>query len=126
LGSDYDHSVEDLLRIRREVRDRAQRQSWQRGELDEARSRTLVELIGEKIEVAKLNLQSSLLRELRSFRASEPDPTSRLPNLEDLEKRIWVHLENGELNASQHQLILEFIRGNGQGAAAPDRIEKRP
>jgi TRAP transporter TAXI family solute receptor len=117
LGSDYDHSVEDLLRIRREARDRAQRQSWQRGELDEARSRTLVELIGEKIEVAKLNLQSSLLRELRSFRTSEPDPTTRLPNLADLEKRIWVHLENGELNASQHQLILEFIREDGQGVA---------
>jgi hypothetical protein len=86
----------------------------------------LVELIGEKIEVAKLNLQSSLLRELRSFRTSEPDPASRLPNLVDLEERIWVHLENGELNASQHQLILEFIRENGYGAAAPDRIQKSP
>ena len=125
LGSDYHHSAGDLLRIRREVRDRAQRRSWQWGQLDGARSRTLVELIGEKIEVAKLNLQSTLLRELRSFRTSELEPTTRLPILADLEERIWVHLEDGELSASQHQLILEFIRENGRGAAGPDRTQKR-
>jgi len=120
LDANYEHSAEDLLRIRRKVRDRAQRHFWQRGQLDEARSRTLVELIGEKIEVAKFNLQSSLLRKLRTFRTSELDPTLRLAHLADLEKRIWVHLENGELNASQHQLILEFIRENGQEAPDPD------
>ena len=125
LGSNYEHSAGDLLRIRREVRDRAHRHSWQGGQLDEARSRTLVELIAEKVEVAKLNLQSSLLRELREFRAAELDPTTRLPILADLEERIWVHLEDGELSASQHQLILEFIRENGRGAAGPDRTQKR-
>jgi hypothetical protein len=109
LGAKYEHSAEDLLRIRREIRDCAQRHSWQARQLDHARSGTLIELICEKIEVAKFNLQSSLLREVRTFRASQSDPTIRSNDLADLEQRIWIHLENGELNASQHQLILEFI-----------------
>jgi TRAP transporter TAXI family solute receptor len=114
LGPDYDHSAKDLLEIRREVRDRTQLHSWQSGQLDEARSRTLVELIGEKIEVAKLNLLSSLLRELRGLRNSKLDPSNLLTGLAGLEERIWVHLENGELHTSQHQLVLEFIRDRSQ------------
>ena len=59
------------------------------------------------------------LRRQVGLRTSELDPAHRPAGLADLEERIWVHLENGELNASQHQLILEFIRESGQWAAAP-------
>ena len=69
-----------------------------------------MELITEKVEVAKLNLQSSLLRETRELRISEIDSATKQLRLADLEERIWVHLENGELNASQYQLILELVR----------------
>jgi TRAP transporter TAXI family solute receptor len=115
LSADHPHSVQDLLMIRREVRECTQKSSWKARALDQSRAAELEGLIRERMEEAKVTLKRSVLADLRALRAPEVlDKKTRRDHYASLEERIWIHLEHGELDTSQHKLLLDLIREGQQ------------
>ena len=110
------HSVQRLVIIRSEIDDRVKQRWWAPKELDKSRWRDLQLLINSRISQAKENLTRVLLAEIRAVRAQgDLDSAQRGELLASVEERSWKHLENGELDQSQHDLLSKLvIEGSGE------------
>jgi hypothetical protein len=122
LDADHRHSNEDLRAIRHEISDCALLPTWKAQHLDHSRLSELEGLIHERAEEAKANLKRSILATLRGLRSkSVLDDKTRRERYASLENRVWLYLENGELDPFQHKLLLEAIRdGQRELEGQPD------
>ncbi len=106
------HSVMKLLKIGARIRKRVSMNWWNRDELDNSRWRELEDLIDNRINEARQNLKMAFLAEIRAIAEAEDtsmNDATRLEYYNSLEKRMWGHLENGELEESQHDFLLRVI-----------------
>ena len=102
-------SVKKLLHIRRVIRDKVKRRWWQNGEINKERWRMLEGLVSLGIQEAKEHLERALITEIRKPSVEPGDPRARATYEADLRDRIWLHLENGELDANQQRRLLEVL-----------------
>ncbi len=101
----------DLLAIRKKILDCALLSAGEARHLHQSRVSELEELIRERAEEAKENLKRSILAEVRGLRSRDVlDEKTRRERYGSLESGVWLHLENGEIDPSQHKLLLEAIR----------------
>jgi hypothetical protein len=104
-------SVARLIEIRREVRAAGYRPPWRRTSLDAARVSELEGMINQRIEECRESLKRGLLAALRVLRPpTDLDDKGRLEQYDSLERQIWICLEDGELDAPRHKLVLDLIR----------------
>lgn len=111
LGAAYPRSVTDLMELRREVRRRSHHSSWRAGQLDSGRATKLERQIAERIEEAKERLKQGLLVGIRAL--GQPGGLDRATVegfYSNLERTVWSHLESGELDPHQHQLLIAAIQ----------------
>lgn len=114
LQANVPDSIDRLRQIRDEIRVCAQRRWWQSGELDKPRWRHLQDLIDGRIRDAKNNLTLALVSEIRSVAQNDDlDETALRGRRGELEKRLWTFLENGQLDISQHELLLGMLGDSG-------------
>jgi hypothetical protein len=109
-SADHPHSVEELRDIGLEARERTHRSAWQMGGLDGARTRDLEQLVARGIETSRQRLKRSLLAELRHLREADPEHALGAKGFRSLEAAVWLYVEEGELDSTQHGFLLEAIR----------------
>jgi hypothetical protein len=112
LDADTPDSVSKLVEIRTgEIRKRVRWRWWRLGELDKSRWRYLHDLINDRIKGARENLARAIAEEFREVEQETGlDDTARLDILRSLQERIWRCFEKGELDASQHGMLLGAIQ----------------
>ena len=104
------HSVQKLVGIRREFRERVKRRWWQSGEINTERWRMLEGLVNLGIEEAKQHLERALITDIRQPPDSVQHDRGELPRYyATLRERIWKHLENGELDAEQQARLFDLL-----------------
>ena len=101
-----------LLEIRTgEIRERVRWRWWRLGELDKSRWRYLHDLINNRIEGARENLARAIAEEFRKVEQEvDLGDAARLDILRSLQERIWRCFEKGELDASQHGMLMGAIQ----------------
>jgi TRAP transporter TAXI family solute receptor len=110
VDADILDSVRRLVSMRDEIEERVRRRWWQTGELDKRRWRYLYDLIRDRITEAKDNLTRELVSEIRAVAATTRlDETTRRERNRSIELRVWKHFENGELEASQREMLLLLL-----------------
>jgi hypothetical protein len=68
-------------------------------------------MINQRIEECRESLKRGLLAALRVLRPpTDLDDKGRLEQYDSLERQIWICLEDGELDAPRHKLVLDLIR----------------
>ena len=118
VGASEPHSVRRLVIIRSEIDERVKRRWWSWDELDRSRWETLMNLIENRKEEAQENLTRALLSEIRAVRGQGDLDATQQRELCALEERSWKHLENGELDESQHSLLLKVILHESPGSSS--------
>ncbi len=105
-------SVHKLLEIRTdEIRERVRWRWWHFGELDKSRWRYLHDLINHRIKGARENLTRAIAEELRAVEQETGlDDAVRLDGLRSFQERVWRCFEKGELDASQHGMLMGAIQ----------------
>jgi hypothetical protein len=121
LTADNPDSVSELLEIRSgEIRERVRWRWWRLGELDKDRWRYLHDLIDHRIKGARQNLTRAIAEELRAVeQKSGLDHAVKLDSLRSLEERVWRCFEQGELDASQHGMLMGAIQENMRRITEP-------
>ena len=106
-------SVTKLWEIRQEIQDRVRRRWWLPGELDKPRWQFLLNIIDARIEEAKGKLMLVLVAEIRATaQVNVKDRVALQVLFNTLTLRVWDFFERGELDASQHELLLKMIQEN--------------
>jgi hypothetical protein len=73
------------------------------------RWRYLHDLIQDRIREARDNLARKLVTEIRAVAlAPRLDETARCERHRSIELRVWEYSENGELEASQREMLLQL------------------
>ncbi len=105
-------SVRKLLEIRTgEIRERVRWRWWRLGELDKVRWRYLHDLINHRIKGARENLTRAIAEELRAVEQETGlDDAVRLDSLRSFQERVWRCFEKGELDASQHGMLMGALQ----------------
>ena len=81
------------------------------GELNKARWGCLRDLIDNRIRESKENLTRAIVKEIRvDVQDTSLDVEARARSRTRLEQCIWQQLERGELDASQHEMLLRVLR----------------
>jgi TRAP transporter TAXI family solute receptor len=115
VDADILDSVRRLVTTRDEIEERVRRRWWQTGELDKRRWRYLYDLIRDRITEAKDNLTRELVSEIRAVAATPTlDETTRHERDQSIELRVWEYFENGELETSQRDMLLQLLHTIGQ------------
>ena len=103
-------SVRKLQEIRARINRRVRMKWWNLQELDSPRMRELEDLIDNRIREARLNLSKALLAEVRAHGTdSDMDDAEPLKWYDLFEEQVWIHLESGELDESQHDFLHKII-----------------
>ncbi|MCH8290300.1 TAXI family TRAP transporter solute-binding subunit [Candidatus Poribacteria bacterium] len=123
IEASYPDSVDELLEIRRDVRDCVRNKWWHPEELDSSRWGELENLIDRTIEEARQNMTRELLVEIRAVRENDLE---RLELYLAFEKRIWRRLERGELEESQHGFLLAVTQEGIQHASGTSDTDHHP
>ncbi|MCH7869615.1 MAG: TAXI family TRAP transporter solute-binding subunit [Myxococcales bacterium] len=111
VGADSKTSVSDLQEIRSGFEERGRRGRWQRGFLDSGRVAELNALVEKRAIEARSNSIRNMLSRLRAlWTPTGLDAKTLVEHYDSLERESWVHLENGELDSSQHSLLLNAIK----------------
>ena len=119
-------SIISSLVIRDEIGERVKRRWWRSGEIDKSRWQMLDSLIEKRIQAAKDNLTKSLLTELRELRDDTSlSATARGTRAEKLDGRIWRHLENGELDEAQQNLLGKVLKDVSSGESKASKADTR-
>lgn len=107
-------SATKLSEIRQEIQDRVRRRWWFPGELDKPRWQFLRDIIDARIEEAKGKLMLALVAEIRATaQANVKEGVAAQVLFNALTLRVWDFFERGELDASQHGLLLKLIQERG-------------
>ena len=115
LEANVEDSVARLLTIRDEIQERVRRRWWRPGDLDKSRWRYLHDLVDDRMKEAKEDLTRSLVAEIHAIPLrTELDETARQQCRRSIERRVWEYFKNGELDASQGEMLRELLRENGQ------------
>lgn len=110
VGAGEQHSVNKLHEIRARINRRVEMKWWNLEKLNDSRMRELEDLIDSRINKARLNLSKALLAEIRTSGGdSGMDIAKRLEWYDLFEERIWINLESGELDESQHDFLQKII-----------------
>ncbi len=128
LGSEEPDSVSKLVEIRTgELRARVRWRWWRLGELDKSRWRYLHELINYRIKGARENLTRAIAEELRAVEQETGlDDEVQLNSFRSLEERVWRCFEKGELDASQHGMLMGAIQENMRRITEPTAESQDP
>jgi hypothetical protein len=111
--------------MRREIRERARRRWWQRGEIDTSRWQALEALINDGIKEAKENLARTIITQIRTLAGEKVPKGERLRDRYTLlRERVWKHLENGELDAGQHAHLMEIMERSIRDGTERSRGER--
>ena len=119
LEAEVRDSAERLLAIRDDIQERVRRRWWRAGELDRPRWDYLHGLISDLISEAKENLTRKLATDIRAAVRLD-DQSQQQQRLDSIEHRIWDYFENGELQATQKEMLgqlLEECRREQKGPA---------
>jgi hypothetical protein len=117
LDAETRNSVTLLRALRREAQDRVRLRWWQRGELDKPRWRNLHDIIEGRIREAKENSTLGLVAATREASRLQLG-AARTSELDTIEQRIWAGLEHGELESTQHEMLLRVLADARNGGAA--------
>ncbi len=101
------HSVQKLVALRKELRQRAQRSWWHPGQLDKSRWNDLEEMIEDRIQEARATRTKALLREVQSL--AEREESAAIDSAVELRRRVWLCTQNGEMSGSQLELVLRAL-----------------
>ncbi len=104
------HSVQKLAALHSEIDTHVNKKWWSLDEIDTSRWRRLADLIEWRKKEAKENLTRAILTEIGAVRKEhDGGPTRQHERYAALTERAWKHLENGELDEAQHNLLMKVI-----------------